>query len=335
MNNRVSKIYIYTIFLLVLIALPLSVSAQKKNTITIQENSITIKEILSRIEKETEYSVAYNRSKLKLDQTISVSLKNVRLDKALERIFKDTDYDYKIKGYHIIIVYNEKPKEEPVEPEKKVIPPPDVLVVKHDFIKDIHIDTPQPIPAETNVTPVETPPRIVEDTGPYLMIKNNLLHEAWGLSNSTLSLNLGAELKLSKRNTLDLLIGYAPSSSGNSKKMGHLFIQPEIRYWFDRSFNKHFIGLHAHWASFDIGNISIPTKLEDRYDGWLAGQGISYGYRWNISPRWALEGTLGLGYAYIQYKQYDYLSDSFKEKTQKHYIGPTRAGITVSYTIKQ
>lgn len=332
MNNPISKTYIYTIFLLIIIALPLSVSAQKKNTITIQENSITIKEILSRIEKETEYSVAYNRSKLKLDQTISVSLKNVRLDKALERIFKDTDYEYKIKGYHIIIVYNEKPKE---EPEKKVIPPPDVLVVEHDFIKDIHINTHSPILAKTNVMPVEIPPRMVEDMGPYLMIKNNLLHEGLGLSNSVISLNMGAELKLSKRYTLDLLVGYSPSSSGDSKKMEHLLVQPEIRYWLDKSFDKHFIGLHAHWASFNIGNISIPTKLEDRYDGWLAGQGISYGYRWNISSRWALEGTLGLGYAYIQYKQYDYLSDSFKKKSQKHYVGPTRAGITISYTIKQ
>ncbi len=327
MNNLV-RILIYSIFLILSVTFPQTVLAQKK--ITLQENNISIKEILKRIEKETDYSAAYNRSKLKLDKTVSVSIKNLSIEKALENIFKDTDYEYKIKGYHIIITYNEKPKE---EPEVKVIPPPYALQIQQDKVEDIPINTPKPILAETEVYPVEVPPWEPEEEGPSLMIKNNIAHEALGIINGSIALNLEGELRLSDRYTLNLLVGATPSSIGNDKKMNHIFIQPEIRYWLDKPFSKHFIGLHGHWASFNIENTTLP-KLEDNYKGWLAGQGISYGYRWHLSTRWSVEGTLGLGYAYINYKQYDYNSGEFIKKGQKHYVGLTRAGISISYTIK-
>ena len=36
----------------------------------------------------------------------------------------------------------------------------------------------------------------------------------------------------------------------------------------------------------------------NRYQGNLAGFGISYGYQWMISPQWNLEAGLSLGYAH-------------------------------------
>lgn len=37
----------------------------------------------------------------------------------------------------------------------------------------------------------------------------------------------------------------------------------------------------------------------NRYQGNLAGFGISYGYQWIISPQWNLEAGISLGYAHI------------------------------------
>lgn len=42
----------------------------------------------------------------------------------------------------------------------------------------------------------------------------------------------------------------------------------------------------------------------NRYQGNLAGFGISYGYQWMISPQWNMEAGISLGYAHLNYKRY-------------------------------
>lgn len=335
MNNLTCKIFLYSIFLILsLIVYPYPAFAQKSNTVSLREKNTSIGEILNKIEKETGYSMAYNRSKLKLDKQISITLNNVKINKALDQIFKDTNYSYKIKGYHVIIVYNEKKEEIPIEPEKKevIILPP----IEYDFSKNIKIDTDiyKPVLAEADIKPVEiAPPPPQEEKGPFVLLKNNILYDIIAIN--SLNLNLGAELKLSDRYTLDMLISYNPWTFADNKKMKHILIQPELRYWLGKSFSGHFVGLHAHWALFNIGNTSFLTKIEDRYQGSLFGGGISYGYKWSLNPKWSMEATAGLGYANVNYKRYEYpVCGEFIEKKQKSYIGLTKIGLTISYTIK-
>ncbi|NDV84516.1 DUF3575 domain-containing protein, partial [Bacteroides sp. 51] len=72
---------------------------------------------------------------------------------------------------------------------------------------------------------------------------------------------------------------------------------------------------------------------DSRYEGWGAGIGASYGYRWNFSRHLGMEATLGLGYAHLDYDKYtcgtcgDRLGSG-----NKNYFGPTKAGITLIYT---
>lgn len=334
MNNLTCKIFLYSIFLILsLIVYPYPAFAQKSNTVSLREKNTSISTILNKIEKETGYSMAYNRSKLKLDEQISITLNNVKINKALDQIFKDTDYSYKIKGYHVIIVRNEKKEEIPVEPEKKevIILPP----IEYDFSQNIHIDTEiyKPISAQTNIRPINIPSPPKEEKEPFLLIKNNILYDI--IAVNSLNLNLGAELKLSDKYTLDILASYNPWTFGDNKKMKHILIQPELRYWLGKSFSGHFMGVHAHWAMFNIGNTSFLAKIEDRYQGSLFGGGFSYGYKWALNAKWSMEATAGLGYANVNYKRYDYpVCGEFIEKKQKNYIGVTKIGLTISYTLK-
>ena len=72
-----------------------------------------------------------------------------------------------------------------------------------------------------------------------------------------------------------------------------------------------------------------------RYQGWMAGAGIGYGYNWVLGKRWSLEATLGVGYIHFGY-------DRFECKTcgdrlgsgSKNYLSPTKAGISLIYIIK-
>ncbi len=165
---------------------------------------------------------------------------------------------------------------------------------------------------------------------PVWAVKTNLLYDA------TTTLNLGIELKFSRKLTLELPVSYNPWTFHDNAKLKHITVQPELRYWLCESFSGHFFGLHGHYAFFNAGNIDFISPLADyRYEGYLWGAGISYGYQWILSTRWSMEATFGLGYARIFYDKYncescgDYINSDIT-----NYYGPTKAGISLIYNIK-
>lgn len=165
-------------------------------------------------------------------------------------------------------------------------------------------------------------------------IKTNALYGA------TTTPNLGLEFGLGKRTTLDVMSGYNPFTFSNNKKLKHILVQPELRYWFCEVFNGHFIGLHGHGAQFNVGNMDVSVgRLEDlkgrRYEGYLYGGGLSYGYQWMLSNRWNLEASVGGGYARIHYDKYPCGTCGTKLAEGKYnYWGITRASLSIIYFLK-
>lgn len=167
---------------------------------------------------------------------------------------------------------------------------------------------------------------------PRWAIKTNLLSDA------TATFNLGAELRLGGATTLDVPVGYNPWTFRNNRKWKHILVQPEFRLWLDEAFDGHFFGLHAHWAFYNVGNLPhgpFSRYMRDhRFEGWLLGAGVSYGHRWGFrNPRWAIEATLGVGYAYLSYDKF--MCPKCGEKLgsdTKHYFGPTKIGVNLIYT---
>ena len=43
---------------------------------------------------------------------------------------------------------------------------------------------------------------------------------------------------------------------------------------------------------------SFPDVKKYRYQGNTYGAGLSYGYQWILTPRWSIEGSIGVGYKY-------------------------------------
>lgn len=171
-------------------------------------------------------------------------------------------------------------------------------------------------------------------TSPKTSLKTNLLYDA------TSSFNLGVEFKLSPKYTLDISANYNPWTFSEGKKLKHVWVQPELRYWTCEPFYGHFFGLHAIYTHYNIAKINIPFGLFDnlekyRYQGDGYGAGISYGYQWMLSSRWNLEASLGVGYILFDRKKY--LCDNcgkFIDKRKEHYFGPTKLGISLIYIIK-
>lgn len=160
-------------------------------------------------------------------------------------------------------------------------------------------------------------------------VKTNVLYDA------TSTLNLGVELGLSPKFSLDISGNYNPWTFSDNKKLKHWLVQPELRYWLCEKFNGHFFGLHAHIGEFNMGGIKLLGMEKYRYEGQAIGAGLSYGYQWILSNRWSIEASLGVGYTHLDYDKYycETCGDKLGGE-KKHFVGPTKAAVSLIYIIK-
>lgn len=164
-------------------------------------------------------------------------------------------------------------------------------------------------------------------------LKNNLVYDA------TLTPNLGLEIGIGKKTTLDLIGGYNPFTFSNHKRWKHWLAQPEIRHWFCEKFNGTFMGLHAHGGEFSAAKIKLPFGMfrglrDHLYEGYFVGGGISIGYQWILGKHWNFETSIGGGYTFIHYDKYPCADCGTKLATDNYnYWGVTKATISIIYMI--
>lgn len=82
---------------------------------------------------------------------------------------------------------------------------------------------------------------------------------------ATTTPNLGLEVALSPRYTLELSGSYNPWTFKDDKKMRFWLVQPELKYWFCEKSEGHFVGMHLHGAQY-FGGIQEETLR------WLSGR---------------------------------------------------------------
>lgn len=169
-----------------------------------------------------------------------------------------------------------------------------------------------------------------------LAIKSNLLY-----GSVVQTPNISVEWRISPKLTLDLWGAFNPfplSKNGHgesNRKMKHWLVQPELRYWLCESFNGHFLGVHPFYGQYNIGGVRYLGLSDYRRQGNVMGVGLSYGYQWILSPRWGLEGSLGIGYARMHYNVYPCTECGKRIRTEnRNYFGSTRAVISIIYIIK-
>lgn len=164
-------------------------------------------------------------------------------------------------------------------------------------------------------------------------LKTNLLYDA------TSTPNLGAELALGKKSTLQLFYGLNPwkFASDRTKQLRHWLLMPEYRYWTCQKFNGHFFGIHALGGQYNVGGIDLSNPVfEDldkkRYEGWYAGGGLAYGYQWLLSRHWSLEASVGVGYIRFHYKEFPCTEcGALIQENNKNYFGPTKLALSLMY----
>lgn len=174
-------------------------------------------------------------------------------------------------------------------------------------------------------------------------IKTNLFYDAvvW-------TLNLGGEVSLAPDWTVDLSFNCNAWTVGR-RKWKHWLIQPEARWWFGgpkppagRAFGGHFLPFHIYGGQFNFGNMRNNVRFlgtdwsrltNERFQGWMFGFGVGYGYSFLLGRHWSLEAEIGIGYAYTRYDAFPCADcgNKIEEDAVHHYVGPTKLAINLIY----
>lgn len=157
----------------------------------------------------------------------------------------------------------------------------------------------------------------------HIAIKTNTL--SW----LTLTPEIGAEIRLAPKVTADISCMYrAWTLREDNKKIMGILVQPELRYWFCQPYYRHFVGLHASYSDYNVG------LSKYRYQGFLAGAGLTYGYQIILSQRFNMEFSLGVGYLRLNHDKYNRPTCGlFLNHEKLNYFGPTKAAIRLVYLL--
>lgn len=165
-------------------------------------------------------------------------------------------------------------------------------------------------------------------------LKTNLLYDA------LLTPDLGVEAKVAPQWTLELT-GNINAWKVNDRRWKQWSVQPEARYWFCQAFSGHFLGAHLIGGQYNFGNLPLNFKFlgtdfsqlrDSRYQGWMGGAGLAYGYSWILDRHWNLEAEIGLGWVYATYDKYPCAVCGTKLDSGHHnYFGPTKAALNLVY----
>ncbi len=329
-------------------ALGLAAAAQEQK-VTLSSREITIEQAFEQIERQTGLVVAINHTVFNTDRRVTLPSASGTAKEIMTNLLAGTGQTFEHSGNYVILRPESQPgsqttqyiyvaaRSQPTQPggsgtpESLAAPSP----VRADNAGTLPAPAPragwQWIPA---ITGGPQPRGFTKQRLPLLAIKTNLLDDA------TTSINLGFEMRLSDRWTIHLPVSYNPWKFSENRQWRHLSFAPEGRYWLGESFNGHFFGFHGLYSYFNAGNIDLPLGIwpdlkEYRYEGNLYGAGVAYGYQWIWGKRWGLEATLGMGYFYADYKQYDCANCGQQTgKGYKHYFGPTKTGVSLIFFIK-
>ena len=169
-----------------------------------------------------------------------------------------------------------------------------------------------------------------------VVVKTNLLYDI------TATANLGIEFSVAPKWTVDISGNLNAWTFSDNKKWKHWVLQPEARYWLCERFNGHFVGAHLVGGIYNMGNWNTDFTFlgtdfgqlkEHRYEGWLVGAGIAYGYHWMLGRHWSVEAEIGIGYVYTQADKYECprCGEQLENNKPHHYVEPTKAAVNLIY----
>lgn len=207
------------------------------------------------------------------------------------------------------------------------VPEPEIFLLATDLENpqmEIPVDD---APLHFNVEPLHVDKLAFTDVVPkHWYIKTNVA--ALGL----LVANLALEKDLDNGFSLALPVYYSGVNYFSSRvKFRTLAFQPELRYWFNRSYYNFYCGVHAGigWYNIATGN---GWRIQDK-DGSTPsiGGGFAAGYRTpQFGGRWHVEFALGAGVYNAEYEKFhNEYNGQVYAAAKKTYVGLDQVSISL------
>lgn len=161
----------------------------------------------------------------------------------------------------------------------------------------------------------------------FFALKTNLLWDA------ALCANLGFELELWPRWSLDVPVWYSPYDITRRWRIRLLAIQPEVRYWLRNAGAGHYFGVHTSVVGFNVSFNGDFRYQDPNYAVFGVGLGYGFAFHLDKARRWSLEAQIGAGYLSYKWIKYHNTGRNGAEVSRSGgtYWGITRAGLTLSY----
>lgn len=93
----------FIFFVLSIVQVQANVSFSQSAKVSLDIRNKTLKEVLSGIEKQSDYYFTYNHELLDLNKVVSIATENKELKDVLDELFKNESISYTIKGKHIVL----------------------------------------------------------------------------------------------------------------------------------------------------------------------------------------------------------------------------------------
>ena len=90
----------------------------------------------------------------------------------------------------------------------------------------------------------------------------------------------------------------------------------------------------GNWnTGFSFLGTDFGQLKDHRYEGWMVGAGVAYGYHWMLGRHWSIEAEIGLGYVFSQADKYECprCGDQLENNEPHHYVGPTKVAVNLIY----
>uniref|UniRef100_S0DE54 DUF3575 domain-containing protein n=1 Tax=termite gut metagenome TaxID=433724 RepID=S0DE54_9ZZZZ len=331
--------------LAVVAVLALGVAGAQNQRLTLPSVRMSALDAFSEIRRQTGIGVAYSTDRLDANRVVTFPSRTLTVDEAVKTIVESAGVAHSYEDRMILVTgAAEVPRRQEM-----------VMAEGYEPSSAADFNTPlgtRPVNAPEQVVTVQRITRepavpvsrygqlseyaATQGQSPRLAIKTNLLY---GLG--TLTPNLSLEFATGRKNTLELGVSYNPwnlkGSLESNKKLVHMIIKPEFRWWLCERFDGHFFGAHAIYSRYNIGTYEVPMlfKKEYRYNGHAVGAGVTYGYNWAFAKRWGAEFAIGVGALWLKYDRFDCAAcNRDPQSMTKTYFGPTNTSVSLVFLIK-
>lgn len=334
-----------------LLLLTTTVVRAQQERIELPHTNMSVREVIKTIEQQSDYLFAFDGRAFDITRTVQAPSTGASVGELLKLITDGTDCSWLVSASYIVIHHSNRPT-----PVSTSAPAPEPRTSDVYTPSDYFVDafgTRPPQSSEPAVEPAAPPLPVVSEEIPDPFsawsnpdtyspirhalprgaIKTDLLYGA-----TTLTPNIGFEMGLSTRSTLEFTWGWNQLNHERSgeRKLNHGLARAEYRRWFCERFDGHFVGGHIFGAKYNIGGYGVPGlfEKESRYEGWAFGAGVTYGYHLALARRWGLEFHVGVGVTWFDHTRFECVRCGTKlDRPSGVWFGPTRAGVDLVFML--